>query len=323
MAKITTLVLTKKQNLCDLILDVVAAAVVEVEEGRKKVNGLNGRTLSFLLKTVGTLPCWRLQESNGEMYNIWVFERYGTMHCRLMDSRHFMILGKNFMLVVAGVLFGVIQGIFILEFSVLQGSASLVMGCYDLSTGTPCIDGFDVTPLESTVGHIQGVTAGSSLDAIFNHFTGKFNLSPNSQTADKTAEQKEKSCIAVATVANKEVDAYIMVSNQFVQDHFHMPSLVAYDSPELLESSSRRVHTDRLVLNAARNQTTNHAHGTNGERSSSVHTEGILVGDNMSSIKAWDETISKMKKMLSRWKLNTLSVGGRLTLLKLVLGSTP
>nr|GFB95106.1 hypothetical protein [Tanacetum cinerariifolium] len=50
---------------------------------------------------------------------------------------------------------------------------------------------------------------------------------------------------------------------------------------------------------------------------------GILVGDNMSSIKAWDEMISKMKKRLSRWKLNTLSVGDRLTLLKSVLGSTP
>ncbi|GKF80194.1 hypothetical protein Tco_0238796, partial [Tanacetum coccineum] len=50
---------------------------------------------------------------------------------------------------------------------------------------------------------------------------------------------------------------------------------------------------------------------------------GILVGDNMSSRKAWDETINKMKKRLSRWKLNTLSVGGRLTLLKSVLGSTP
>nr|GEY48097.1 RNA-directed DNA polymerase, eukaryota [Tanacetum cinerariifolium] len=35
----------------------------------------------------------------------------------------------------------------------------------------------------------------------------------------------------------------------------------------------------------------------------------ILVGDNMSLIKAWDEMISKMKKRLSRWKLNTLSVG--------------
>ncbi|GJX76302.1 hypothetical protein Tco_0323113 [Tanacetum coccineum] len=269
------------------------------------------------------------------------------------------------------------------------------------------IDGFDVTPLESTVGHIQGlmeaclppescsfgrrtisarnitryfqdmpfpaiqnptevvnytgavleasnvdlsrlclggVTDGSSLGAIFNHFTGKFDLSPSSQTANKTAEQKEKSCIAAATVANKEVAAYNMVSNQFVQDHFHMPSLVAYDSPELLESSSRSVHrkrtplddprtsqvipeatskkvtasvgtdhrkavvvivirdtasqplntepiptngaatqskptsgrvqTDRPVLNAARNQTTNHAHGTSGERSSSVRTKG-------------------------------------------------
>ncbi|GKC89032.1 hypothetical protein Tco_1149681, partial [Tanacetum coccineum] len=42
-----------------------------------------------------------------------------------------------------------------------------------------------------------------------------------------------------------------------------------------------------------------------------------------SSKKAWDETINKMKKRLSRWKLNTLSIGGRLTLLKSVLGSTP
>ncbi|GJS50252.1 RNA-directed DNA polymerase, eukaryota [Tanacetum coccineum] len=50
---------------------------------------------------------------------------------------------------------------------------------------------------------------------------------------------------------------------------------------------------------------------------------GILVGDNMSSIKAWGEIVAKMKKRLSRWKLNTLSVGGRLTLLKSVLGSTP
>nr|GFB85092.1 RNA-directed DNA polymerase, eukaryota, reverse transcriptase zinc-binding domain protein [Tanacetum cinerariifolium] len=49
----------------------------------------------------------------------------------------------------------------------------------------------------------------------------------------------------------------------------------------------------------------------------------LLSGDNMSSKKAWDETISKMKKRLSRWKLNTLSVGGRITLLKSVLGSTP
>ncbi|GJU68898.1 RNA-directed DNA polymerase, eukaryota [Tanacetum coccineum] len=36
------------------------------------------------------------------------------------------------------------------------------------------------------------------------------------------------------------------------------------------------------------------------------------------------KTINKMKKRLSRWKLNTLSVGGRLTLLKFVsFGSTP
>ncbi|GJS18133.1 hypothetical protein Tco_0412605 [Tanacetum coccineum] len=87
------------------------------------------------------------------------------------------------------------------------------------------------------------VTDGSSLGAIFNHFTGKFDLSPSSQTANKTAEQKEKSCIAAATVANKEVAAY---------NHFHMPSLVAYDSPELLESSSRSVHRKRTPLDDPR-----------------------------------------------------------------------
>ncbi|GJW80582.1 RNA-directed DNA polymerase, eukaryota [Tanacetum coccineum] len=50
---------------------------------------------------------------------------------------------------------------------------------------------------------------------------------------------------------------------------------------------------------------------------------GVVVGGNMSLIKAWDETIGKLKSRLSRWKLNALSIGGRLTLLKSVLGSTP
>ncbi|GJR62429.1 hypothetical protein Tco_1504591 [Tanacetum coccineum] len=39
----------------------------------------------------------------------------------------------------------------------------------------------------------------------------------------------------------------------------------------------------------------------------------------MSSIRAWDETVNKLKMSLSSWKLKTLSIGGRLTLLKSVL----
>nr|GEV29775.1 RNA-directed DNA polymerase, eukaryota [Tanacetum cinerariifolium] len=38
---------------------------------------------------------------------------------------------------------------------------------------------------------------------------------------------------------------------------------------------------------------------------------------------AWDDTISKVKARLSIWKLKALSVGGRFTLLRSVLGSTP
>ncbi|GJS76528.1 RNA-directed DNA polymerase, eukaryota [Tanacetum coccineum] len=50
---------------------------------------------------------------------------------------------------------------------------------------------------------------------------------------------------------------------------------------------------------------------------------GVRVGDNMSLVNAWDDTVTKLRKRLSRWKLKTLSIGGRLTLLKSVLGSSP
>nr|GEY93838.1 RNA-directed DNA polymerase, eukaryota [Tanacetum cinerariifolium] len=47
---------------------------------------------------------------------------------------------------------------------------------------------------------------------------------------------------------------------------------------------------------------------------------GVMVGGNTSTVHAWDDIITKVKVRLSNWKLKTLSVGGRLTLLKSVLG---
>ncbi|GKA52201.1 RNA-directed DNA polymerase, eukaryota [Tanacetum coccineum] len=50
---------------------------------------------------------------------------------------------------------------------------------------------------------------------------------------------------------------------------------------------------------------------------------GVMVGGNSSSTQVWDDTLGKLKARLSNWKLKILSVGGRLTLLKSVLGLTP
>nr|GFC84046.1 RNA-directed DNA polymerase, eukaryota [Tanacetum cinerariifolium] len=50
---------------------------------------------------------------------------------------------------------------------------------------------------------------------------------------------------------------------------------------------------------------------------------GVMVGDNTSRLKVWDDIIRKIKSHISKWKVKTLSIGGRLTLLKSVLGASP
>ncbi|GJS04462.1 hypothetical protein Tco_0320970 [Tanacetum coccineum] len=48
-----------------------------------------------------------------------------------------------------------------------------------------------------------------------------------------------------------------------------------------------------------------------------------MVGENMARHKAWVDVVLKLKFRLSKWKAKTLSIGGRLTLLKSVLGASP
>ena len=50
---------------------------------------------------------------------------------------------------------------------------------------------------------------------------------------------------------------------------------------------------------------------------------GVKVGGFMSRIHSWDEVLYKVSSGLSKWKLKTLLIGGRLILIKSVLSSIP
>ncbi|GKE46788.1 reverse transcriptase domain, reverse transcriptase zinc-binding domain protein, partial [Tanacetum coccineum] len=48
---------------------------------------------------------------------------------------------------------------------------------------------------------------------------------------------------------------------------------------------------------------------------------GLSIGDNMRRVGAWDNVVEKLKNRLVDWKAKSISFGGHLTLVKLVLGS--
>ena len=53
------------------------------------------------------------------------------------------------------------------------------------------------------------------------------------------------------------------------------------------------------------------------------HYLGVLVGANMNRTKNWQPIIDRFQSKLSSWKSKTLSFGGRLTLIKSVMGNLP
>ncbi|GKF29224.1 hypothetical protein Tco_0095566, partial [Tanacetum coccineum] len=50
---------------------------------------------------------------------------------------------------------------------------------------------------------------------------------------------------------------------------------------------------------------------------------GLPIGENMRRVNAWGPVVEKFKNKLADWKAKTMSFGGRLTLVKSVLGSLP
>nr|GFC23065.1 RNA-directed DNA polymerase, eukaryota [Tanacetum cinerariifolium] len=50
---------------------------------------------------------------------------------------------------------------------------------------------------------------------------------------------------------------------------------------------------------------------------------GVMVGECMSRHNVWASTMDKLRYRLSKWKVKTLSIGGRLTILKAVLDASP
>nr|GEZ88950.1 RNA-directed DNA polymerase, eukaryota, reverse transcriptase zinc-binding domain protein [Tanacetum cinerariifolium] len=50
---------------------------------------------------------------------------------------------------------------------------------------------------------------------------------------------------------------------------------------------------------------------------------GSIVGGSMSRIQAWTDVVDRVSSRLSKWKMNMLSIGGRLTLVKSVFKSMP
>nr|GEV57212.1 RNA-directed DNA polymerase, eukaryota [Tanacetum cinerariifolium] len=50
---------------------------------------------------------------------------------------------------------------------------------------------------------------------------------------------------------------------------------------------------------------------------------GSYVGGNMHRLQSWDDIVNRVRSRLSKWKMQMLSIGGRLTLVKSVLGSMP
>nr|GEW06392.1 reverse transcriptase domain-containing protein [Tanacetum cinerariifolium] len=117
--------------------------------------------------------------------------------------------------------------------------------------------------------------------------------------------------LTVAAASQKEVNSHL---------HTHSSNLSSMNSKKTYNTASATLMYAVMIQDRVLEATTLIG-------CSVLHTPfkylGIMVGENMSSIRAWDQTVNKLKLRLSSWKLKTLFIGCRFTLLKSVLGSTP
>nr|GEV50033.1 putative RNA-directed DNA polymerase, eukaryota, reverse transcriptase zinc-binding domain protein [Tanacetum cinerariifolium] len=107
--------------------------------------------------------------------------------------------------------------------------------------------------------------------------------------------------------------------------HIFVTNVVMMVSSKLASGLKINMHKSQVLGVGVPSNVVNHEASTIGctVMNSPFKYLGVTVGDHMSHHSAWSNIIQKVRARLSKWKANTVSIGGRLALLKSILGSVP